>query len=191
MSIINEALKKAIHEKEAGFSPRDNELVRRNIEIAFQRKKPQLNWGPIFILLVLVLITGPIVAPIFSTPFKTAAYSTGNLSPKSVAQNVPVQPITDLAKAVVSSEPPVARKAQFAVEESPLFGNSQSHAPWQMPSLNLSGIVYSPEESYCIINNKIVKVGDTVQGAKLLSVSHNLVTLDYQGKAVSLEVSGE
>ena len=191
MSIINEALKKATREKEAGFSPRDNELARRNIEIAFQRKKPRLNWGPIFILLVLALITGPIVAPLFSTPFKTAAYSTGSLSPQSAAQNVPARPATDLAKAVVNSEPSVARKAQFAVEESPLFGNSQTHALWRMPSLNLSGIVYSPEESYCIINNKIVKAGDTVQGAKLLSVLRNRVTLDYQGKAVSLEVSGE
>src|SRR3989338_1217699 len=130
MSIINEALKKAIHEKEAGFSPRDNELVRKNIEIAFQRKKPQLNWGPIFILLVLELITGPIVAPIFSTPFKTAAYSTGSLSAKSAAQNVPVQPVTDLAKAVVNSEPSAARKAQFAVEEAPIFGGPHTQAPW-------------------------------------------------------------
>lgn len=191
MSIINEALKKAIREKEAGFSPQDNELVRRNIQIEFQRKKPQLNWGPIFILLVLVLITGPIVAPLFSTPFKAAPYSTGNLSPQSVTQNIPEQPVTDLAKAVASSEPSATRKAQFAVEESPIFGNAQTQALWRMPSLNLSGIVYSPEESYCIINNKIIKVGDTVQGAKLLSVSRNRVTLDYQGKPVSLDVSGE
>lgn len=191
MSIINEALKKAIREKEVGFSPQDHKLARRNIEIAFQRKKPSLNWGPIFILLVLVLITGPIVAPLFSTPFKIAAYSASNLSPQAVAQNVPVRPAMDLAKTVVSSEPSAARKAQFAVEESPFFGNSKTQALQQMPSLNLSGIVYSPEESYCIINNKIIKKGDTVQGAKLLSVSHNRVTLDYQGKAVSLEVSGE
>ena len=70
MSIINEALKKAVREKEAGYSSSDKEAVRRNIELEFQQKKRRFNWGPVFIVLMLVLISGPIVAPIFSTPLK-------------------------------------------------------------------------------------------------------------------------
>ena len=191
MSIINEALKKAIREKEAGYSSEDKETVRRNIELEFQPKKSRLNWGPIFILLVLLLITGPIVAPIFSTPFKSANYLGNTSNPASATvQNNPSSS-TNLAN-VSTLDLKVNRKTQFAVEESPIFGGTP--APTiisRTPDLNLSGIVYSPKESYCIINNKVIKVGDAIQGAKLLSVSQNSVKLDYQGKEIALFISNE
>ena len=77
MSIINEALKKAGISKElGGAAPVQHDSVRRNLEIEFQRRKQSVNWGPLFILLVLVLITGPIIAPIFSSSFKQANVST-------------------------------------------------------------------------------------------------------------------
>ncbi len=191
MSIINEALKKAVREKETAFSPQDRDTVRRNIEIEFQRKRPAFNWGPVFVLLVLVLIGAPVIAPLFSTPFK-ASYSVGNLSPRAETQNIPAQPVTDIAKAIISSEgPATTRKAQFAIEESPMLGSADTQTLLRAPQLNLSGIVYSPQEAYCIINNKIAKAGDTVNGAKLISVSRNTVTLDYQGKAMTLSVSND
>ena len=189
MSIINEALKKAVREKEAGFSVQDREVVRRKLEVEFQRKGPVLNWGPIFILLVLVLITGPIVAPLFSTPFKNANYP-GNLSSRPASQNIPAQPAAEVAN-LPASTPDATRKAQFAVEESPVFGGSPILNVSRMPDLSLSGIVYSPKESYCIINNKIVKVGDTVLGAKLVDVSRTTVKLNYQGQELQLSVGSE
>ena len=191
MSIINEALKKAVREKEFGFSSQDRDTVRRNIEIEFQRKKPRFNWGPIFVLLVLVLIAGPIVAPVFSTPFK-ASYSQGNLSSGSAIKNIPIQPTADIAKAIIVTEnSSETRRAQFGIEESPMLGGSQMQALSRSPQLSLSGIVYSPEEAYCIINNKIVKSGDTIRGAKLISISRNTATLDYQGNKITLSVSSD
>jgi len=171
VSIINEALKKAVREKEAGHSSGDRETVRRNIELEFQHKKSRFNWGPIFILLVIVLISGPIVAPIFSTWTKGGVDHTGG------------------AKALASN-PKANQKAQFAIEESPLFGSAPPAVILsKTPNFILSGIVYSPKESYCIINNEIVKVGDRIQGAKLLSVSQNSVRLDYRGKETALTLS--
>ena len=187
MSIINEALKKAVREKEAGFSAEDKESVRRNIEIQFHKKRTAFNWGPVFVVLVLVLITGPIVAPIFSTPAKTYSVSSA-LTPRVQAQNVPAQS-SDIASAAVNSDVSATRKAQFGVEEAPVFGNAPIQVISRVPQLNLSGIVYSPEESYCIINNKIIKVGDFVQGAKLLNISQKSAMLEYQGKEISLSVS--
>ena len=58
MSIINEALKKAGQASKIGLG------------IEMERKKSRMNWGPIFVLLVLFFITGPIIAPIFSSPFR-------------------------------------------------------------------------------------------------------------------------
>ena len=185
MSIINEALKKAVREKEASFSSEEKEVVRRNIAIEFEKKKSKMNWGPVFVLLVLVLITGPIVAPVFSTPFKSNSASTDTLH--SVGQNI------SASSEMASAEAPTTgtRKAQFGIEEAPMFGNIQAQALSRFPQLSLSGIVYSPQESYCIINDKIVKVGDFVRGAQLVSVTQNEVKLDYQGKEVVLSVSAE
>mgnify|MGYP001558366866 CR=1 FL=1 len=189
MSIINEALKKAVREKTTVFSPQDKQTMLRNIEVELQTKKNRLNWGPIFILLVLVLITGPIVAPIFSTPFKDAARP-NSLPTHPVAQNVPSQPVSEYAS-LPSQTSASTRKAQFAIEENPVFGTPPAALIPKRPELNLSGIVYSPEDSYCILNNKIVKVGDTVQGAKLVAVSRNEAKLDYQGQEMLLSVNND
>ena len=189
MSIINEALKKAVREKGASYSSEEKETVRRNIELEFQRKKPRLNWGPIFILLVLVLITGPIVAPIFSTPFKNVKYS-GNTSNLTATHNIPSRSI-DLADAAPAPDLKTNRKAQFTVEESPLFGNAPPTIISKTPGLSLSGVVYSDKDSYCIINNKVVKVGDTIQGAKLLEILQNSAKVDYQGKEITLTMNND
>ena len=189
MSIINEALKKAVREKEPSFSFRDKETMRRNVEVQLQPKKWRLNWGPIFILLVLTLVTGPIIAPIFSTPFKGMTYS-GGLSSSPAAQNVSAQPVTEMAS-LPTYVPSATRKAQFAIEESPVFGVQPVLGVSKMPEINLSGIVYSADDSYCILNNKIVKTGDSVQGARLVSVSKNTVKLDYQGQEMLLSVNND
>ena len=187
MSIINEALKKAAREKEVGYSSEDKEAVRRNIQLEFHQKKTRFNWGPIFILLVLVLISGPIVAPIFSTPIKGVSARRNTLNP-AATQNVPTAS-AKLASALVP-QLNTNRKAQFAVEESPLFASVPATTPIsRTPDLTLTGIVYSPNGSYCIINNRIIKVGDTVQGARLLTVSQNSVRLDYQGQEMALSLS--
>ena len=187
MSIINEALKKAVREKEVGYSSEDKEAVRRNIRLEFHQKKPRFNWGPIFILLMLVLISGPIVAPIFSTPIK-GVNARGNTLNPTAAQNVPPAS-TNLAGAA-APELNADRKAQFTVEESPLFANAlPATLISRTPDLTLTGIVYSPNGSYCIINSRIVKVGDTIRGAKLLAVSQNSVRLDYQGQEMALSLS--
>ncbi|PIU39967.1 MAG: hypothetical protein COT00_04175 [Candidatus Omnitrophica bacterium CG07_land_8_20_14_0_80_50_8] len=192
MSIIHEALKKATREKGMDYSTEEKETVQRNIALEFARKKPRLNWGPIFILLVLVLVTGPIVAPIFSTPFK-GANTSGSISGSKAALNVPsvLSPLAGLPM----PNPAMDRKAQFAVEESPIFASSPTQTVIsKMPAFNLSGVIYSdysPKDSFCIINNKIVKVGETVEGAQLVSVSQNMAKIQYQGKEIELSVGND
>ena len=175
MSIINEALKKAVREKEASYSSNNKNAIQRNLGIEFLPKKRRFNWGPVFVLLMLALISGPIVAPIFSTPLKGAHTANGTLNPPTT-QNIPPDSTN--------------RKSQFAVEEIALPVSVPPAVVFpKMPNLTLSGIVYSPNGSYCIINNLIVKVGDTVHGAKLLAVSQNSVRLDYQGKEMALSLN--
>lgn len=170
MSIINEALKKAWKEKENIPSSSYQDSVRKKLDSEFHKKKSRLNWAPIFVVLVLLLITGPIIAPLFSTPFKPSA--------PSATQTV----ITPQASTATN------RKAQFGIEETGLFRGLAPQA-MQAPNFNLTGIVYSPKDSFCIINDQVIKVGEDIQGAKLINVGPNEVILDYKGSKVQLSMA--
>lgn len=187
MSIINEALKKAQKEKNS-LSPAHSPI---GVEVQGQ-KKHGFNWGPVFILAVLFLIAGPILLPLFITPLKRQAYLGGSSGEKTAA--VGQISLSDSQVRSAQIPPPalgtLTRKSQFSVEETP-----RATLPSFFPSidpvrtqgaLNLSGIVYSPQESYCIINDQIVKVGEFIGGAKLLEITSDKVTLDYQGRVILL-----
>ena len=180
MSIINEALKKALKEKTSvvGASP-IHESLRKKFELEFDKNKSSINWGPIFVILVLLLITGPIIAPFFSTPFKRID------SPIPLTSSLPKMQIANLPATNTDSN----RKSQFAVEESALFHQSQAPIV-QMPYLNLTGIMYtSKNDSYCIINNQILSLGQSIRGAKIVSISSNEVLLEHNGQTIRLFVA--
>jgi hypothetical protein len=48
--------------------------------------------------------------------------------------------------------------------------------PKHLP-LVLDGIVYAADDSYALINNKILKVGDKIEGAKVLRIEQDYVEL--------------
>ncbi len=171
MSIINDALKKAQATKES--LPFGHRGPNAGVELEFQKKKG-VNWGPIFVLLVLFLISGPIIAPLFTLPLKNTA------------------PVSFQTAKSSGEEASQTHKSQFGIEETPRLPLeaavpvSSPSALVARPNFNLSGIVYNPEEAYCIINDKIIKVGDQVGGAKLVSITPEKVVLDYQGEIITL-----
>lgn len=183
MSIINEALKKAQQEKKS--QPFARPLP--SAELQYQ-KKHGMNWGPIFVLAVLFLIAGPILLPLLFNPFRQNAYTapvrtivTGKTSVPDAALPTSKLPPLEFGGAT--------RKAQFDVEESmkpPAFP-ARAAVPSEIRGRYvLSGIVYSPKDSYCIINDEVVKAGERVGGATLVEITSDKVTLDYQGNLISL-----
>ncbi len=189
MSIINEALKKA--EGAKGFKPlHGGDKSRQNIELEVHKRSKQINWGPIFVLLVLFLITGPLVAPVFTTTFKPSGHGITSMPPTTKASYlVPAQTDAPLA-ALPPGVGPETRKAQFGLEEMPRENTAgpKLFLPATAPKLNLTGVMYSQEDSYGIINGKVVKVGEETSGAKLLSVKPHEVKLLYQGEEITLAI---
>ena len=58
--------------------------------------------------------------------------------------------------------------------------------------LNLSGILWDPEgKSSCLINNQIVKIGDSIGGFKVTNVTKDSVMLFKNGKEYILRLSIE
>lgn len=53
-------------------------------------------------------------------------------------------------------------------------------------SLVLNGIFYSEDGTYALINNQIVRSGDVIEEAKVISIGQEEVVLEYEGVALTL-----
>ena len=159
MSIINEALKKA------GQTPVQEKKELPRLEPLTRRRR--MNWGPVFVVSILLLITTPLLAPVFNRSYQD--HSAGNAPSQA---NV---------------------KAQFGVEEAPLTPTTRTPSPFHgsliTPDFALNGLVYSPDGSYCLINGQVVKIGESINGAKLISVTPNGAVLEYKGERLVLSAA--
>lgn len=51
-----------------------------------------------------------------------------------------------------------------------------------LPSLNVQGVIWGGSLPQAIINNKVVKIGDTQEGARIVDISKNGVTVFFNGR---------
>lgn len=164
MSIINDALRKANQERNVYSLGQKLEGNPMSLKAANEKKR-SMNWGPLFVVLVAGVIVGPIAAPYFSNPFRQAAYET--VSSGLGSEN---------------------RKGQFGIEEMGALRAMPPAAVMGSPAFNLSGIVFSHKgtDSFCIINDQVLKPGDTIRGATLVSVTAEKAVLNYKGEEIVL-----
>ena len=74
------------------------------------------------------------------------------------------------------SEPlPDAKKSAQVVEKA----EPVTEKP---PVLTIQGLIWGGEISQAIVNNKVLKEGDSIEGAKVVSIRKNGITILYQGK---------
>ncbi len=183
MSIINDALKKvgqpivseSHHSPGRAAKSKSERHTELKPALQIERRKSTPNWGPFFLVGVLLLVTGPIVAPIFFN------------NPSSKIMSAP----TDSTVPPMSLSP--SPKGQYAVEEMPLtqqivqparLGKSVN----ALTQFKLSGVVYSDAGSYCLINGKVATQGESVGGATIEKITANEVILNYQGEKITLPV---
>lgn len=83
-----------------------------------------------------------------------------------------------------------ALEAQVSIPAAPTPAPSPAAAtPETKPELTLNGIFFSEDEGYALINNQIVKQGDTVDGAKVVRIDVAEVELESQGSVIKLSCS--
>lgn len=56
----------------------------------------------------------------------------------------------------------------------------------QPPLLTVQGVIWGGRFNQAIINNKVLKAGDTIQGAKILSIDRNGVVVLFEGMQFNL-----
>ena len=70
----------------------------------------------------------------------------------------------------------------------PVAKPTQSAMPMLWPILSIKGILSSGPGGGAIINSQIVRVGDSIDGAKVISVVKGNVTLEFEGETKVLRV---
>ncbi len=83
-------------------------------------------------------------------------------------------------KKVSKVEPIKEETRQASAPVSP-----SKNAP-DLPTLNLSGIVYDNERPYAIVNNKVLSKGDMIEGATLIEINRASVKFVFNDKEFEL-----
>lgn len=158
MSIIYDALKK-VEKINDMSSPIKTKMDR----------KPKLK--P-YLLYTLVIVLGFFIANILF-----------NIFTKPFQNNTKVLVRTDVVTKI-QPHPELPQDAPSSLETNlPLPLKTQKQPP---PSLVLNGVFFSGDEGYALINNQIAKVGDIIDGAKVLQITLEEVELEAEGVTIKL-----
>ena len=91
-------------------------------------------------------------------------------------------------KPVVLPPPPVVKKIEVKKEQPP-------PPPLDMAKIlqgfKLSGFIWGSEKPQAIINGEVVNVGDTIEKAKVISISKKGVRILYMGENITLTVDNK
>jgi len=60
-----------------------------------------------------------------------------------------------------------------------------------LPTFNIQGLIWGSPNPQAIINGKVLKVGDTIEGAKIINISKNGIDIIYEGRLFSLLSPGK
>lgn len=74
------------------------------------------------------------------------------------------------------------------IEETPPSGEEQALevTPQILPSLDVQGVIWGGRFPQAIINNKVVKIGDTIEGAVVISIDKDGITVLFAGRQYNL-----
>jgi len=169
MSIIYDALKKveaSIHKDSA-------------VKIDKKERKPIFK---ICLLYGLAVCSGFFIANILFVLFTKSLQNKTNLVTKSQPQaqvNIKqeVTPVPEIPKDVPVPETNLPAPVDTERKTQPL--------------LVLNGVFFSEDEGYALINNRIVKKGDIIDGATVKQVTLEGVRLEFEGSVIRLSASGK
>jgi len=83
---------------------------------------------------------------------------------------------------IAEEEPPVATGQSSAV-----FPNQEIEKP--LPSLAVQGLVWGGNFPQAIINSKVLKIGDAIEGARIKEIGKDGITLIFEGREHRLPVT--
>lgn len=77
---------------------------------------------------------------------------------------------------------------RLRLEDGSAEGELPQQLSIQLPSLTLQGVFWGITAPQAIINRRILSIGDELEGAKLVAVQKDAVTVSYQGQNFTLKL---
>lgn len=132
------------------------------------------RFTPLFFWLVVFVFVGFATASalFFFFTNKTAKFSKSKSSRPAQSERL------------VPAPAPIVETIQPAIPQEPVVMESQKVKP--LPSLALSGILFSEQGSVALINGRLVKEGSAIEGATLQKVHSDKVELIFEDKRITL-----
>jgi len=160
MSIIYEALKKT------------EKIIHTDLKFPLdskpQKSKPKVKIIALYVLMIFLgLVVGNLVIGLLNHPAQT-----------KVVKNPPVPSVP-----LLKEKAQIDKKVE-TVSETPPVVKDEPGKPFV-----LNGIFFSGDEGYALINNQIVKMGDTVDGARVSRITADEVELKSSGNTIKLNRS--
>lgn len=208
MSIIAEALKKAEKERDKTIVSKEylNKILGPERKATYKRKEPKIEkpkFHPkaavsknenieflhshyaksktliisgILLLSTIIFLT---IINIFLIPSPKVKVATSVGTSKITETPVMAEAYTDMKSEI--------HKTNFVGKMTRVF-RSDLVQNGILSSFKLNGIVYDDEDSWAVINNKVARVGDTLDGATVISIAPQKVTIIFQNKRYDLAV---
>lgn len=170
MSIIYDALKKV--EKKYSDEKKPDTLNDLN--------KKKLPGIVVYLIYILVVIAGILSAKlILSLVAKVAISSSKVADRKTIIQNkdLTIPKPASTVQAVVTNKIPASLLKKDVPEEAPA------------PRFVLTGIFFTNQEGFVLINNKILKEGDMIDGAIISRITSEDVELKLQNELIKLRTN--
>lgn len=131
------------------------------------------------IFFITVFISVLFIAPVFAQM-------------KDIRQLEESEPGSNVASQVAITRPKVEYNADNF--KDPFSGGAQlTGAPTEvsaeqvsLPELTVQGVVWGGKFPEAIMNNKVVKTGDTIEGVRVISIDKDGVTVFFEGKQVKV-----
>lgn len=209
MSIITEALKKAEKERNKAIDSKEylNKILGPGIDMSSYKKDaqdkqmrvstvydnpaPAANWRPGRSLMVSCILI--ISAVIFLSAMNVFIISSSDPRGEKAASGE-VRQLPDAAieaetytTAMKSDINLIERKAAILGKMDRIFKGGAGTGEF-LSNFTLNGIIYDTDNSWAIINNKMVKTGDVLDGALVISILPQKVVLIFKKEAFDLIV---
>jgi hypothetical protein len=132
----------------------------KQIELETKPDKRPKSLPKIYLIYVLVMCAGIILAGVV---FKGLSKSVSTSNPLILEENMSR-----------GTSPSISVENKPAIPTEP------------QPTFVLNGVFFSGEEGYALINNRIVRKGDKIDGATVVGIALNEVELEAEGSVIRL-----
>jgi hypothetical protein len=76
------------------------------------------------------------------------------------------------------------------VNTKPSSANQSQVQVKELPKMIVQGIMWGGAFNQAIVNNKVIKAGDTIEGAQVVSIDRNKIIMIFEGRKYTLTVVG-